>query len=172
MDDARPLAPGPDPGAPTRAEVRRAVESWEALFRAQVAVMRRLAADDIWDEVSLREYDVLFTLSTRENGEARLRDLAGLSLLSQPSISRLVERLEGRGLVRRDPVPDDGRGTLVVLTPEGRRVQARVGRLHAQAIATYVGGALEPAELDTLRALTTDLREAQADLPAVWPHGV
>lgn len=41
----------------------RAVDAWEALFRAQVSLMRRFTADDIWDPISLREYDVLFTLS-------------------------------------------------------------------------------------------------------------
>ncbi|MDN5545350.1 MAG: MarR family transcriptional regulator, partial [Rhodococcus sp. (in: high G+C Gram-positive bacteria)] len=40
-----------------------ATDAWEALFRAQVSVMRRLSADDVWDQVSMREYDVLFTLS-------------------------------------------------------------------------------------------------------------
>ncbi|MER5838554.1 hypothetical protein ABT116_49885, partial [Streptomyces sp. NPDC002130] len=40
-----------------------ATDAWEALFRAQVSVLRRLAADDVWDQVTMREYDVLFTLS-------------------------------------------------------------------------------------------------------------
>ena len=146
---------------------RRAVEAWESLFRAQVAVLRRLGADDIWHDVSFREYDVLFTLRSRPGHAARLRDLAAHSLLSQPSLSRMVDRLEVRGLVAREVVPGDARGTLVVLTEEGVRVQGEVGRRHAEAIAAYVGGALGDDDLDALRDLTGRLRDAQGEIPDV-----
>ena len=146
---------------------RRAVEAWESLFRAQVAVLRRLGADDIWQDVSFREYDVLFTLRSRPGHAARLRDLAAHSLLSQPSLSRMVDRLEARGLVAREVVPGDARGTLVVLTEEGVRVQGEVGRQHAEAIAAYVGGALDDDDLDALRTLTGRLRDAQGKIPDV-----
>jgi DNA-binding MarR family transcriptional regulator len=146
---------------------RRAVEAWESLFRAQVAVLRRLGADDIWHDVSFREYDVLFTLRSRPGHAARLRDLAAHSLLSQPSLSRMVDRLEARGLVAREVVPGDARGTLVVLTEEGVRVQGEVGRRHAEAIAAYVGGALDDDDLDALRDLTSRLRDAQGEIPDV-----
>jgi len=146
---------------------RRAVEAWESLFRAQVAVLRRLGADDIWHDVSFREYDVLFTLRSRPGHAARLRDLAAHSLLSQPSLSRMVDRLEVRGLVAREVVPGDARGTLVVLTEEGVRVQGEVGRRHAEAIAAYVGGALDDDDLDALRDLTSRLRDAQGEIPDV-----
>ena len=146
---------------------RRAVEAWESLFRAQVAVLRRLGADDIWHDVSFREYDVLFTLRSRPGHAARLRDLAAHSLLSQPSLSRMVDRLEARGLVAREVVPGDARGTLVVLTEEGVRVQGEVGRRHAEAIAAYVGGALDDDDLDALRDLTGRLRDAQGEIPDV-----
>jgi DNA-binding MarR family transcriptional regulator len=146
---------------------RRAVEAWESLFRAQVAVLRRLGADDIWHDVSFREYDVLFTLRSRPGHAARLRDLAAHSLLSQPSLSRMVDRLEARGLVAREVVPGDARGTLVVLTEEGVRVQGEVGRRHAEAIAAYVGGALGDDDLDALRDLTGRLRDAQGEIPDV-----
>jgi DNA-binding MarR family transcriptional regulator len=146
---------------------RRAVEAWESLFRAQVAVLRRLGADDIWHDVSFREYDVLFTLRSRPGHAARLRDLAAHSLLSQPSLSRMVDRLEARGLVAREVVPGDARGTLVVLTEEGVRVQGEVGRRHAEAIAAYVGGALDDDDLDALRDLTGRLRDAQGAIPDV-----
>src|SRR6478736_4026267 len=85
-------APGADGTAPA-VDVRAAAVAWEELFRAQVAIMRRLQRDPIWDRLTLREYDVLFTLSRAPEG-LRLRDLGELSLLSQPSLSRMVEQLE------------------------------------------------------------------------------
>jgi DNA-binding MarR family transcriptional regulator len=154
----------PPPSAdPSRTEL--AAESWEALFRAQSALLRRFAADDVWEPISLREYDVLFTLSRRPDRRARLRDLNQEVLLSQPSLSRMVERLEAAGLVAREPDRDDGRGTVVVLTDAGSEMQRSVGRRHTASIRRFVGPALDDGELRTLRALCDKLRLAQSSIP-------
>lgn len=147
------------------ADVRASVEAWEALFRAQVALMRRFARHDVWEGMSVREYDVLYTLSCAPGRALRLRELAESSLLTQPSLSRLVDRLEADGLVRRGPVPDDRRGKAVHLTAAGLRRQRAIGRRHARSIDALVGGALDADELATLERLCTRLRLAQADLP-------
>lgn len=146
------------------ADVRAAVEAWEELFRAQVAIMRRLQRDPIWDRVSMREYDVLFTLSSAPEHRLRLRELGESSLLSQPSLSRMVERLEEAGWVRRAPAVDDGRGVDVTLTGEGARLQREVGRRHVQAIAHYVGGALDGTQLAELTRVAGLLRAAQPEI--------
>ncbi|WP_265523502.1 MarR family winged helix-turn-helix transcriptional regulator [Oerskovia flava] len=151
--------------APARG-ARAATETWESLFRAQVTIMRRLQEDDIWHELTMREYDVLFTLTLCPGTGARLRELNQHILLTQPSLSRMVERLEQRGLVERSTPPDDARGTVVRLTPEGARLQKEIGRRHVRTIETYVGGALDDAELAELRTLLDKLRAAQADIPA------
>ncbi|MGY4643168.1 MarR family winged helix-turn-helix transcriptional regulator [Cellulomonas sp. URHB0016] len=147
------------------AGTREAAEAWESLFRAQVALMRRFQRDDVWGPLSIREYDVLFTLSRCPGRSARLKELGEGSLLTQPSLSRLVERLEADGLVVRGPVPDDARGVAVTLTEDGARVQREIGRRHVRTIGRLVGGALDPDELATLRALTDKLRAAQARIP-------
>ncbi|WP_255595468.1 MarR family winged helix-turn-helix transcriptional regulator [Cellulomonas sp. C5510] len=141
-----------------------AATAWEELFRAQVAIMRRLQRDPIWDRISLREYDVLFTLSTAPDG-LRLRDLGESSLLSQPSLSRMVERLEEAGWVRRAPAPGDRRGVVVALTEAGAALQREVGRRHVQAIAHYVGGALPAEDLAELTRVAGALRGAQPAIP-------
>ncbi|WP_448630017.1 MarR family winged helix-turn-helix transcriptional regulator [Cellulomonas soli] len=144
---------------------REAAEAWEALFRAQVTLMRRFQRTDVWGELTIREYDVLFTLSGCPERTARLRELAETSLLTQPSLSRLVERLERDGLVARGPVEGDARGVAVTLTPAGERVQREIGRRHVRTIQALVGGALDRDELATLRALSDKLRLAQPALP-------
>ena len=146
------------------ASAREAAEAWESLFRAQVTVMRRLLADDIWGDLSMREYDVLFTLALAPKETLRLRELNENILMAQSSLSRMVERLEKRGLVRRHPSPDDGRGVLVSLTPEGSSTQKELGRRHVRSIAHYVGPALDAEDLDHLRQLADALRGAQADI--------
>ncbi|MFD6032472.1 MarR family winged helix-turn-helix transcriptional regulator [Cellulosimicrobium funkei] len=157
---------GPEPGP---GSARLAVETWESLFRAQVAIMRRLQSDPVWDGLTLREYDVLFSLTKGPDDGMRLRDLNAYILLSQPSLSRMVDRLAARGLVDRATPPDDARGTLVRLTSAGRDLQRTTGRAHARAIATYVGGALDDADLATLGELLERLRAAQSDIPDAAP---
>lgn len=152
---------GTDRSRPTP---REAAEGWEALFRTQVTVMRRLIADDIWGDLSMREYDVLFTLASG-GGSLRLRDLNENILMAQSSLSRLVDRLEKRGLVRRESAPEDGRGVRVTLTEEGVRLQKEVGRLHVRSIAHYVGSAIAADDLAVLRELLDKLRAAQAGIP-------
>jgi DNA-binding MarR family transcriptional regulator len=79
-------------------------------------------------------------------------------LLTQPSVSRLVDRLVARALVRKESDPGDGRGTIVCLTDEGFRLFRRVAVVHARSITERVGGALDDDELRTLTALCEKLR--------------
>lgn len=149
------------------AHAKAAAGAWEALLRAQVTLMRRFGADDIWDELSMREYDVLFALSLAPGRRLRLGELNERILLAQPSLSRLVDRLGADGLVRREVPAGDRRGTLVCLTDEGAQVQRRIGRRHAARIAAYVGAALSPQDLADLERIADALRRAQPAIPAV-----
>jgi DNA-binding MarR family transcriptional regulator len=134
-----------------------ATAAWESLYRAQVTVFRQLRAEFPTDEVTLTEYDVLFNLYRQPERRARIRDLTPQLLLSQPSVSRLIERLEVRGLVSRSGDPADARGTLVALTPEGVAVFRRVGAQHSAWIAERMS-VLTADELADLTRITRKLR--------------
>jgi DNA-binding MarR family transcriptional regulator len=141
-----------------------AVATWEALFRAQVSVLRQLNAEFPTSELSFNEYDVLFNLSRQPERQLRIRDLHQHLLLTQPSVSRLVERLSNQGLVVRLTDPVDGRGTVVQLTDEGFSLFRRVAATHANSIHRRVGGALSVTELAELARLCDKLRlNAKAD---------
>jgi DNA-binding MarR family transcriptional regulator len=127
--------------------------------------MRRLQAGKAFRNVAINEYDVLFTLSRCPSGWLRLNELNDHVLLSQSSLSRLVERLEKRGLVDRMPAPDDGRGVLLKLTEEGAALQKEIGREHVRDISSLVGPALTSAEQKELRRLTDKLRASVAAKP-------
>lgn len=157
-----PSVSGPPVSGPSKNTVRLAAETWESLFRAQVAVMRRLQAGPAFRNLAVNEYDVLFTLSRCPSGWLRLNELNDHVLLSQSSLSRLVDRLEKRGLVERMPAPDDGRGVLLRLTEEGAALQKEIGREHVRDIAELVGPALTAGEQRELLRLTEKLR---ASLP-------
>ncbi|WP_411558792.1 MarR family winged helix-turn-helix transcriptional regulator [Plantibacter sp. MPB07] len=141
-------------------ERRLAIAAWESLFRAQVDVMRHISQDFPSHGISLNEYDVLHTMSREPDRRIRLRDLNSSVLLSQPSISRLVDRLVARGLVGKCPDPDDGRGTLVRMTDAGYDVYRAVAIAHGATIAERVTTSLSPQEMATLAALSDKLRGA------------
>ena len=82
--------------------------------------MRRLQSGPAFKELAVNEYDVLFTLSRCPSGWLRLNELNDNVLLSQSSLSRLVDRLEKRGLVERMPAPNDGRGRAAEADGRGR----------------------------------------------------
>lgn len=139
-----------------------ALAAWEALFRAQVAVMRDLQREFPTGEVSLNEYDVLFNLSRSPDRRARIRDLNRELLISQPSLSRLIDRLVARELVEKCAAPGDGRGIVVALTDAGYALFHSVGTRHAEAIERRVGSTLDEGELTTLRDLSDQLRVGSA----------
>jgi DNA-binding MarR family transcriptional regulator len=121
-------------------------------------VIRELNREFPTDEISFNEYDVLFNLTRQEGRKLRIRDLGKHLLLTQPSVSRMVDRLASRGLVCKERDPGDGRGTFVCLTDEGFSLFRRVAVSHAESITRHVGSALTTDELRTLTKLTDKLR--------------
>jgi len=144
------------PSQPTRAEPNLANDAWEALLTAHAVVMKQFAAEDIWTDVSMREYDVLYTLS-KDAEPLRLTELNRHVLLSQPALSRLVDRLAERGLVSRRADPADGRGVRLSLTEAGRTVQREIGRRHARGVARAMTARLTRGELAQLETICRKL---------------
>ena len=156
-----PVAPAE---APASAEAARTLanDAWEALLSAHAVLMKRFAAEDIWDQVSMREYDVLYTLSKCPEPQ-RMSDLNRHVLLSQPALSRLVDRLAGRGLIERHADPADGRGVRLALTPAGRALQRQIGRAHARDVARAMTAGLDRAELAQLEAIGRKLTRSNEE---------
>ncbi|GLZ36003.1 MarR family transcriptional regulator [Lentzea sp. NBRC 105346] len=136
-------------------------EAWEALMTAHAVLMKGFAAEDIWQDVSMREYDVLYTLSKCPE-PLRQSELNRHVLLSQPALSRLVDRLVDRGFIERHNDPADGRGVRLALTEKGRDTQQKVGRPHARSVARAVTTALNPEELRQLEILCRKLAKGNA----------
>jgi DNA-binding MarR family transcriptional regulator len=72
--------------------------------------------------VSLAFLDVLSRLYDEPERRLRMQELSERSLFTRSGMTRLVDRIEKAGFVRREPVPGDRRGVFVILTPEGERV--------------------------------------------------
>lgn len=134
-------------------------DAWEALLTAHASLIKRFAATDVWEDLSMREYDVLYTLS-KCPAPIRPSELNRHVLLSQPALSRMVDRLADRGLVRREADPADGRGVRLSLTAAGLALQRRIGRRHARDVARVMTAKLSPAELRQLEEICVKLAAA------------
>jgi len=141
--------------------------AWEALLDAHAVLTKRFAAEDVWGDLSMREYDVLYTLSKRA-GPMRLSELNRHVLLSQPAVSRLAERLVARGLITRELDSADRRGLRLLLSERGRAVQREIGRRHARGVARAVRAALtddEQRQLEARRSTPASRRASPARTP-------
>jgi DNA-binding MarR family transcriptional regulator len=138
---------------------RLAIDAWESLFRAQHEVFEELSGD-FDDGLSQAEYDVLLTVTRGPDMTARLRDVTSNMLISQPSVSRLVDRMAARGLISKCADPEDGRGALVRATDQGAAAFRKIASLHGRAIAERMS-LLSDEELAQLRDLTAKLRKPQ-----------
>lgn len=134
-----------------------AIAAWESLFRAQHAVFGELSDDFAEASLSQGEYDVLLTVTRAPDMTARLRDVTTHMLVSQPSVSRLIDRMVARGLVSKCPDPDDGRGALVRATEQGARQFRSLASMHGRRIAERMS-VLDDHELHALLSLTAKLR--------------
>jgi len=147
---ARPISWRAHPAGPREArevippgdDRHPANDAWEALLAAHATLMRRFGAQDVWEDLTMREYDVLYTLSKCPD-PIRLTELNRHVLLSQPALSRMVDRLADRGLVSRTTDPSDGRGVRLALTADGKAVQHRIGRRHGRSVAQSMLSGLE-----------------------------
>jgi DNA-binding MarR family transcriptional regulator len=138
---------------------RIANEAWEALFRAQATIARELTGGDVWGDLVPHEYGVLYALSTAPSG-LRITELGADVLLTQPGMSRLIVRLEARGLVERAADPQDARACRIRLTPAGVRAQRQVGAAHGRHVAAAMTRGLSREQLVALRDLSRSLTAA------------
>ncbi|MCP3804928.1 MarR family transcriptional regulator [Allokutzneria sp. A3M-2-11 16] len=112
-------------------------------------------------DLTTAEFDVLVGLR-RSGPPYRLKpsELGRSLLLSSGGTSNIITRLTARGLVRRESDPDDGRGTLIVLTEAGRELAESAVLANSAAHAEVFAALPE----ETLEAATAALREVFAVL--------
>lgn len=131
--------------------------TWRAFLGAHSTMLRRISAD--LDEAGLPPlpwYDVLAALSDAPKGRLRQVELAERVLLSHGGLSRLIDRIEKRGLVERMACPNDRRAFHVRLTAEGEEMLSQMWPVYARGIAE-----------DFLPALGSNPCEVRATLESI-----
>jgi DNA-binding MarR family transcriptional regulator len=96
------------------------------------------------------EYQVLAMLSESPARTMRMSSLAEVTNASLSRLSHLVERLERRGFVRREPDPTDGRFTNAILTEKGLQALAEAAPGHLAHVRSLVIDVLSPEQLRRL----------------------
>ena len=130
------------------------MRAWETFLFAHAAVTDVLSAELDRDRgMPLAWYDVLIQLHEHD-GSLRMQELARSILFSKSGLTRLIDRMERAGMVRRESCADDGRGTLAVLTPAGKRALAKARPVHHRGIEQHFARLLNDAEV---RAITSGL---------------
>jgi len=130
--------------------------------RFRQEVVRSLAPLDL----ELWEYEVLSAL--RRQGGCRglaVSRLAGATQLSRAAMTHRINRLEGRGLVRRRRRSDDRRSVLVALTDQGRRLVDQALEVRFHTARSGMAG-LSEGEKHALAGLMRKLMLTTRDIPA------
>jgi DNA-binding MarR family transcriptional regulator len=111
--------------------------------------------------VTFSRYEALVLLSFSRGGALPLSKIGHRLQVHATSVTNVIDRLEAAGLVRREPNPADGRGTLAVITAEGRSVAEKAtADLNA---ARFGMSALGEDELGAIFALLRSLRVSAGD---------
>ena len=139
--------------------------TWEALIRT-VGSLLKIFEQELQDAegLSLPWYNVLIQLSDAPKGRLRMQALADSGVLSNSGLTRLLDRMENAGLIRREPSPEDRRGYYAIITDQGSRLYSRAKRIHGQGIHEHFTQYLNEADAQALHALIKKVRHGN-ELP-------
>ena len=161
-----PATTSPDhaSGAPLEADE---LDAWRSFLRVHSRLTRELDAElAAAHGLSLSSYEVLLFLADAPDGRLRMAQLAESVLLSPSGLTRLVDRLEKCGFVRRESCPSDRRGFLAVITDEGRAALADARPTHLAGVRRRFLKHFTPADMRTISSYLERVLQAPADEPA------
>ena len=124
------------------------MQAWKALVATATGVLatldRELQAEH---GLSLAEYEVLVHCSGQPEGSIRMSDLASAIHLSPSGMTRRIDAMVRRGLVRRESCPTDRRASNVLLTDEGCALLREAAPTHLRGVRAHFVDRLSPQQL-------------------------
>lgn len=124
------------------------LRAWQALLHAHHDLIRSLDAELRTEHgLSFGAYDVLVRLARAPESSLNMTELAVRVMLSPSGLTRLVDQLVRKGLVRREHADHDARVVLARLTSSGRQVVRRAAATHLRGIRQHFTGRLTEAQL-------------------------
>jgi DNA-binding MarR family transcriptional regulator len=129
------------------------MSAWRGVLNTHASVVGRiedaLAGSGL---PPLAWYDVLWALRRAPGRRARMAELAGSLTLSRGGLTKLVDRLETAGLLRREPAEHDGRGLYATLTPSGEEMLRRMWPVYSRVLRETFAGVMDAEEAATIAA--------------------
>jgi DNA-binding MarR family transcriptional regulator len=130
------------------------LETWRMFMAAHAILMQRVGRDLAAATcVPVGSYDVLRLVHAAPGGRLRLGELARAVHLTRSGVTRLANRLEKAGLLRREEHAPDRRGSCAVLTDRGRNERRRARPVFVRAVAEHFGSHLSDGETATLNVV-------------------
>jgi len=127
------------------------LQAWHALLRAQAGLACSLERELMAAEgLPLAWYEVLLVLDQAPEGALRLQRLMDTVLMTKSGVSRLIDRMEGAGLVARSGCPSDRRGAFAVITEPGREKLRRATPVHVEGIDRHLASVLDADQASRL----------------------
>jgi MarR family transcriptional regulator, 2-MHQ and catechol-resistance regulon repressor len=129
------------------------------LTEAFTGLAARFAAQFAEHGLSTVEFEVLIRLARSANRELRMTDLAAQTALSTSGITRVVDRMERTGLVRRRACPTDRRSSYTVVTEAGMARLTETVPGHLELIDKWFTGQLPAPLLESMLAALRQIRD-------------
>jgi DNA-binding MarR family transcriptional regulator len=128
------------------------------LVRLEILLWDRIDAElKQRHDLPLAYYEALHMISRTPERALRIGDLATRLRVTVGGTSKLVDRIEAAGLVRRAADPADRRASRILLTPTGRRTLTAATRTYAAALAATLDPVLTGSEQQRLHGMVERL---------------
>ena len=128
--------------------------AWRGMLRAHAELTKELDAELAREHnLPLSSYEVLLYLADAPDGRMRMAELADSVLLSRSGLTRLVDRLQREGLLKRERCESDARGYFAEITPKGRRLFDAARRTHLDGVRALFLSRFSREELRAMGAL-------------------
>jgi DNA-binding MarR family transcriptional regulator len=133
---------------------RTELGAWRGFLRVHSSLTKALDAELLREHgLPLSSYEVLLFLADSPEGQLRMSELADGVLLSRSGLTRLVDRMERDGLLRRERCTEDARGYFAAITDKGRALFQRARKTHLGGVRQRFLRHFSDEELRTLASL-------------------
>jgi DNA-binding MarR family transcriptional regulator len=123
------------------------LDAWRAVLNAHTSVVAH--AEEALASAGLPPlawYDVLWAIRRAPKRRIRMAELASSLTISRGGLTKLADRLEDAGVIRREPADDDGRGLYAVLTADGNTLLRRMWPIYSRALRETFVSAISSEE--------------------------
>ena len=139
--------------------------AWRGMLKVHSALVKALDSElESAHGLPLSSYEVLIYLRVAPGKRLRMAELADRTLLSRSGMTRLVDRLERDGLLRRDTCSSDARGCFAVLTDRGEEILAGARATHLSGVRRRFLAHLDADDIAALGTAFNKVLAANVDL--------